>query len=177
LDGFGGYLVVLKKPSHLERAAPRYRGLYRLPYWDQKRYDAGWDDPLWTAEFVDSEGFSPSRRFADRMIAEWLEVYDAADLEVIYATDRLDAGVPDEVADGTFEELGFDVACLRPFYSIVADVYGGMTHHAETFNENGLLASRRAADEYRDEFRRLYPDEEADLYYSVWRVFGELLRV
>jgi len=170
-----GYLVALRNPADLEECAPGYRGVYRQPPWDQRRFDEGWDDPLWTAEFVDEHNLSPTRDFADRVLARWSEAHAREELEVIYASTS-ETSCPPERAAGTWRELGFDVAQLTPFYSIVADKDDDpeLATLYERLNEDGLFPTKETARHFLDSFLRIHSHEHEGTFL-IWRVFGEAL--
>jgi hypothetical protein len=170
----GGYLVVLRNAGPtVSPRNPVYRGLYRVPPFFQERFAEGFDDPYLVDPDVTPEGLLPSRAVADRFIERFSEDYRPGELEVI-------AVRPIEVGDGTDGEgealrLGFDVAALSPFWSILADISVDpntdkrLAEFLLALNENGLFPEPDLARTYREYYTTVSTDAAAVNLY-IWDV-------
>lgn len=148
-----GFLVVEKQPPDLQTSPNKaYRGLYRTPPWDQDSFDGGFDDPYVLGQVSDA-GLIPTRQLAEDALAKFAELSDPSDLEVIFA--RQVAPPVVEQLEG-LEQLGFDVCCAAPFWSILADPPVDRAPQPEitkvlvAVNEHGLLANPLDAFALRD---------------------------
>jgi hypothetical protein len=164
-----GYLVVSTDPAHIGGADRNYQGLYRTPPFEQAKYNAGFDDPYITDEFVDEDGLIPDIATADTVRKRFASVMPPEHLEVLWVTTAAGDNVPTEAADGA-DMLGHDVACLAPFWSIVADPAPDVS--MPDLNEHGLLDSYEDAELLRERFADTPDGRVTELYvWKVWRLF------
>lgn len=162
-----GYLVVLKQPVRWARANPGYKGLYRGPGWPTgiPEEEEPLDAYVWGPYMDDAQGgLIPTLDLA-------LELYHRFDdspreFEIIYAS------TSDEPADQTSSHfLGYDIACVSPFWSIVADWPSddSLTPFLAGLNENGLFGRLEDAESYLVRYRSVHPEKHKTILH-VWRV-------
>jgi hypothetical protein len=163
-----GYLVLSRDPAHIGGSDRNYQGLYRTPPFEQAKYDAGFDDPYIADEFVDEDGLIPDIATADTVWKRFASVMPPEQLEVLWVTTADGDSVPTEAPDGA-KILGHDVACLSPFWSIVADAVQDVS--MPELNEHGLLDSYEDAELVRQRFVATPDGRVTELYvWEVWRV-------
>jgi hypothetical protein len=165
-----GYVVVMK-PGVQDRRYPDYAGLDRLPYWTLDNADALNVEELGLLE--DEAGLIQSIEAVQQALEIYSRVYPRSDLEVIYA----DAGrATDADPESGGLELGYDVAALAPFYSIVTDLPRDETElrsFADQLNERQLFPNRAQAEEFLIAYRAVWrrdPSLEDPEGQRVWRV-------
>jgi hypothetical protein len=163
-----GYLVVSTEPARIDAADQNYEGLYRTPPFDQAKYDAGFDDPYITDEFVDEDGLIPDIATADTVRKRFASIMPPEHLEVLWVATADGESLPTEAPEGA-KMLGHDVACLAPFWSIVADPVPDIP--TPELNEHGLLDSYEDAGLLRKRFTGTPHGRVAELYvWEVWRL-------
>jgi hypothetical protein len=162
-----GYLVVSTDPTHIAAVDPGYRGLYRTPPFDQTKFNDGFDDPYISDEFVNQDGLIPDIAAADAVWKRFASVMSPEHLELLWVETGDGSSVPTESVDG--EYLGYDVACLAPFWSIVADPARDV--FMPELNKHGLIGSYEAAEVLRRTFSELPDGRDLDVYiWDVWRL-------
>jgi hypothetical protein len=162
-----GYLVVSTDPAHIGSADARYRGLYRTPPFDQALYNAGFDDPYVSDEFVNEEGLLADVEAVEAVVDRFSTVMPISELEVLWVTTAASPELGGRPRAG-WHRLGYDVACLSPFWSVVADPPEGV--HLAALNEYGLLASRQAGELIRDGLNDTPHGRDLEmLVWEVWR--------
>jgi hypothetical protein len=168
-----GFLVVLRNAETHNPRNPRYRGLYRTPPFEQKRFDEGFDDPYLVDPALTTEGLLPTQNDAERVRDGFARTYPREELDVIHARVVDQRNVSDD-APGA-HRLGFDVAGLAPFWSILADISvdpdadNVLAKFLSELNENGLFSDSATAHSYRDYYVSIAP-ETAGLDLYVWDV-------
>jgi hypothetical protein len=161
-----GYLVVLKQPVRWDDRNPSYKGLSRAPAWGDRPEEAEATDAYVFGSYTDSSqgGLIPTSSLAQELYR--LFSTSPRELEIIYAQ-TLD----EPQQDARRDLLGFDVACVTPFWSIVHDWPPDkeLEVYLSRLNDNGLFTDPRDAGEFLDKFRAAHPEEdEIDLF--IWRI-------
>lgn len=170
MSALSGFLVVTKKLQLYHNEL--YRGIHRIPPFDQNLYNRGFDDPYLWGEYVTESGLFPDLQTARSVKQVYAPALDPDDLEIIYVSEE-EQGSP---SNADLEFLGYDVASNEfSFWSVVGDfsVNGRLNATREKLNEHGLFASRADAGRYLKEYRRLQlPHYEVDdlTIWSVWLV-------
>lgn len=103
-----GYLV-LERPTKVRGMPPEYRGLYRVPPF---LIDDWPEDPYMVEGLTSDGGFFSTLEGAEAARKALIELRSGS-YEIVFATTGAGAV--------STTELGYDVACLAPFWSILAD--------------------------------------------------------
>lgn len=168
-----GYLVVLRVPEIVPRSHnPRYRGLYRTRPFYMEEYEQGFDDPYFGSNYSDSENLIQDRSVITEFIKQYAPVEDPEAFEAIYVRTYQD----NQSMNGekpNFPFLGFDVAGVSPFWSIVADCPppsdSRFSIYLGQLNEYGLFSTARIAREYLEAYFAEFPERRSPMH--IWQVY------
>jgi hypothetical protein len=164
---YHGYLVVLDRPDYFPRSLNKaYRGLYRTPPCREEDTAAGFEHPYVFGGYTDESGLIPDLETANNVLHRFGEITWQSSLEIIYAA--TDSPSADHAAERGYTMLGFDVACLAPFWSIVVDQVP--SDRIPDLNEYGLLSSGQEAGSWLADFRARR-SVDSDIELLIWQVF------
>jgi len=162
-----GYLVVLPIPVRLSPLNPKYRGLFRGPGWPTgiPEEEEPLDDYVFGPYMSDAEGgLIPTLELARELLGRFSP--SPREFEIIYCQ------TPDEDdSQCSYPLLGYDVASVLPFWSVVADwpTREGFEQFAESLNDYGLFSDLQQAERFIDRFREAYPENDRTILH-IWLV-------
>jgi len=164
-----GYLLVLRALEKVTRSNPKYRGLYRMPPQPAQfpEEEEAVDAYVFGGYKSDSEGgLIPTEQLARELLSRFSA--SPREFDIIYAQ------TPDEEPfESAYPLLGYDVACLSPFWSILVDwpVRQGFESFKGLLNDNGLFSDSANAERFIAQFRQVYPEKDRTILH-IWRVHG-----
>ena len=136
-----GYLVVLATEQTHKSRNQRYRGIDRMPPFDQDLWNRGIEWPTLSSQLVNEHLLATNRPDADRLLEQFSAIFPRNDLELLLVTTPPDAAQPNWEPS---LHLGYDLAGTAPYYSVVGDPPLG--EEVDVFltrlNEHGLFCKR-----------------------------------
>lgn len=167
-----GFLVVLKfLPQGQTLYNPHYKGIDRTPPFSLEEYQAGFDDPYLSRNYINSDGLIPSMELAKEALKDFSQIERAENLETIFVQEW--DKVQTEELSG-YEFLGYDVAADRPFWSIVNDSPSPEDPRFKAvlskLNEYGLFADTRLAEEYLEIYSSQFQNKHAR-GLKIWAIY------
>ncbi len=171
MNEYAGYLVVLNPPNYYPRSPNKqYRGLYRTPPYREEDAERGFEHPLVFGGFTNEAGLIADLATARQVLSRFGEVERGDRLEIIHVR-SVHGNRDQELNSGSgLKWIGYDVACLAPFWSILVDwVPAELPASSLRFNRYGLLNSLHDANMCLKGFRLRRP-EDKDIVLYIWQV-------
>jgi hypothetical protein len=166
--------VLRPSASNAPSRNPGYRGIDRMPPFNQDRWNEGFDWPTMSRQLVDENLLSPDLARAEKVIEGFGWLHPSDDLEILFVRSGDRPGLTAATRPAS-QFLGFDTAGPAPFYSVLADppLDPLADQHIDRLNEFGLFPNDTAATRYLADLRQAGL-VEANQVLFVWTV--ELVR-